>query len=33
METSNQQLREGLDYIVDRYACNEVGEQIQQIKI
>ncbi len=32
METNNQQLREALDHILDRYACDEVGEQIQQIK-
>jgi len=32
MQPDNQQLREALDHIVDRYACDEVGEQIRQIK-
>src|SRR5258708_39393439 len=32
METNNQQLREALDEILGRYTCDEVGEQIQQIK-
>jgi hypothetical protein len=32
MEMNNQQLREALDEILDRYTCDEVGEQIQQIK-
>lgn len=32
METINQQLREALDEILDRYTCDDVGEQIQQIK-
>jgi hypothetical protein len=32
MQPDNQQLREALDHIVDRYACDEAGEQIRQIK-
>jgi hypothetical protein len=32
MQPNNQQLRDALDYIVDRYACDDVGEQIRQIK-
>lgn len=31
METNNQQLREALDHVLDTYACDEVGDQIQQI--